>query len=156
MFLKFLRRVKYVYSNISESYEASKFRVAEFRSDGYVGASLTYFALYLSLPFPLISSFIILSYSWRNYKVTELRHTDGLQRQKFQQHQQQPQQLPAKFGITRYKVRPTIGNESPVGSSGITLLFLNLNVRWGWVFNATSQTFYHRETNPVPIVWEAG
>jgi len=42
------------------------------------------------------------------------------------------------------------------GSRGIAILFFSLGARWGWVFNASPQPFYPRETDPVPILHEVG
>jgi hypothetical protein len=42
------------------------------------------------------------------------------------------------------------------GNSGIAVLFLYFGARWGWVVKTTPRPLYPRQSDPVPIVQEAG
>jgi hypothetical protein len=45
----------------------------------------------------------------------------------------------------------------PIGGVEVQLYsFFNLGARWEWAVNVTPRPLYSRETNPVPIVQEAG
>jgi len=46
--------------------------------------------------------------------------------------------------------------EGQEGGTGIDVLFINLNARWGWVVKTTFCPLYLRERETLPLVREAG
>jgi len=61
-----------------------------------------------------------------------------------------------KLGSNLYivgKVHPRTGPGDPWGRIEMQPYpFLNSSARWGWMVNATSQSFYSRERDAVPIL----
>ena len=58
-------------------------------------------------------------------------------------------------GQVTVKFTPEQAMKSHAGSRGITLLFLFLSAKWGWVVNITPWLLYSQEGNLVPIVQAA-
>jgi hypothetical protein len=52
-------------------------------------------------------------------------------------------------GDTHCKIHPRTGYEGPDGKYS----FANLGAGWGWAVNATPRLLYHRERDPVTIVY---
>ena len=56
----------------------------------------------------------------------------------------------------KFTLEHTVKDQRRCRGIRVSLLFFNLDVRWGWVVNAAPRPLGSRERDPVPLVQEAG